>query len=52
MFHFDFLKLEIKNRTLPDTGEVTLFWKILVEIVHSKYALLNFFSHSFEVVTM
>ena len=27
MFHFDFLKFEIKNRTLSDTGEVTLFDK-------------------------
>ena len=25
MFHFDFLKFEIKNRTFPDTEEVTLF---------------------------
>ena len=24
MFHFDFLKFEIKNRTFPDTEEVTL----------------------------
>ena len=24
MFHFDFLKFEIKNRTFPDTDEVTL----------------------------